>query len=61
MKHYVIKREDTGQVVFGKHFPCTDEFEAQRVATLAEIYWTTLPGKEMGQAPKLIVEEVEAA
>ena len=62
MKQFVIKREDTGEIIFGKHLPCFDEFEAHKVATLAEIYWTTLPGKELGQAPKLIVaEKVEVA
>lgn len=55
---YVVKIKDTGRIVCGLFNPIETEKEAQKIADLGMTYWKTLPRKELGQSPQLIVEQV---
>ena len=55
---YVVKIKDTGRIVYGLFNPIETEKEAQKIADLGMHYWTTLPGKELGVSPELIVEQI---
>lgn len=55
---YVVKIKETGRIVCGLFNPIETEREAQQIADFGMMYWQTLPGKELGESPELIVEQV---
>lgn len=55
---YVVKIKDTDRIVCGLFNPIETEKEAKQIADLGMLYWRALPGKELGESPELIVEQV---